>query len=224
MGYKIAIDGPAGSGKGFVSGEISKRLGLLNVDTGAMYRAFSLYLLENNIGFKNENIVVNAFDNVTIEIKNIDFIPHVFLNNVDVTDKIRTEEIGKVASVISTMPSIREKMVKLQRSYAKNNNIVMDGRDIGSVVLPDAELKIYLTADVEVRAKRRYIDLIMKDNTVTFDQVLESVKKRDYSDVTREISPLVKTNDMVIVDTTNLSKEQVIAKVLEIVKEKGLVD
>lgn len=223
MGYKISIDGPSGAGKGCVAKSISERLGVLNIDTGAMYRAFALYCNRNNIDVQDENAVVQALSQVNINLETVNSEIKVILNGEDVSSYIRNEQIGYLASKVSTFIQVREYMKNKQRTLADEHNVVTEGRDIGSVVFPDAELKIYLTADVETRAERRYKDLLLKNKEITFEQVLEDIKRRDFSDTTRAISPLVKTEDMIEIDNTNMSKEQVVERVLELVKEKGLV-
>ena len=223
MGYKIAIDGPSGTGKGHVARVVSKILGIVNIDTGAMYRAFALYCNENNVNLEDTKAINEALENVEIEFEHNNDKMKVLLNGKDVSDAIRTEQVGYMASKVSAIVEIRQYMVKKQRELAGTNNVLMEGRDIGSVVFPDAELKIYLTADADVRAHRRYKDLVLKNKDVTFEQVLEDIKRRDELDKTKAISPLIKTEDMIEIDSTNLSKEQVVEKVLELVKEKGLV-
>ena len=223
MGYKIAIDGPSGAGKGYVAQSIAGKLGILNIDTGAMYRSFALYCKYNNINIDDEKTISAILKNVDIDIKCINNIIRAFLNGEDVSDKIRTEEIGMLASKVSALPKVRKYMLQRQRMLAGNNNVVTEGRDIGSVVFPDADLKIFLTATSEVRAQRRYKDLLAKNITITYEQVLEDIKKRDEADLTRKISPLIKTDDMIQIDSTNLTKEQVVEKVLELVRRKGLI-
>ena len=223
MGYKITIDGPAGAGKGFLATELANRLNLLYVDTGAMYRAIALYTIENNIDASNNEKVIDSLKDINIKLSYEDKKLKIHLNNSDVSVKIRTEQVALVAAKVSSIPEVREFMVKLQRNFAKNNNIVMEGRDIGSIVLPDAELKIFLTGSKEERAKRRMLDLINKGKVVTLEEVIELINKRDELDTTREISPLIKTEDMIEIDTTNLDKDGVVKRALELVKEKGLI-
>lgn len=224
MGNKITIDGPAGAGKGFVAQTIANKLGYMYIDTGAMYRAFGLYVLNNNIDINDEEKISEALDNVDIRLEydeNKKLI--VYLNEEDVSNAIRTEQVGVFSAVVSALPSVRELMTKLQKDMAGKNNIVMEGRDIGSVVFPDAEVKIFLTASKEERAKRRYNDLLEKGRKTTYSEVLASIAKRDELDTTKKISPLIKTEDMIEVDTTFLNKEEVIERVLQIVKEKGII-
>lgn len=223
MGYKIAIDGPSGAGKGCVAKSLSDKLGILNIDTGAMYRAFSLYCKQTNVDVENESKVKEIISCVDINLQPGNNGLKVILNGEDVSGDIRNEQIGMIAAKVSIIPEVREYMKQKQRNLAGNHNVVAEGRDIGSVVFPDADLKIYLTADVETRAHRRHKDLLLKNKDIKFEQVLEDIKRRDESDRTRKISPLIKTEDMIEIDNTNLSKEQVVEKVLQLVARKGLV-
>ena len=223
MGYKITIDGPAGAGKGFLATELANRLDLLYVDTGAMYRAIALYTIENNIDASNNEQVIDSLKDINIKLSYEEKKLKIYLNNSDVSVKIRTEQVALVAAKVSSIPEVREFMVNIQRNFAKNNNIVMEGRDIGSIVLPDAELKIFLTGSKEERAKRRMLDLINKGKVVTLEEVIDLINKRDELDTTREISPLIKTEDMIEIDTTNLDKDGVVKRALELVEEKGLI-
>ena len=223
MGYKITIDGPAGAGKGFLATELANRLDLLYVDTGAMYRAIALYTIENNIDASNNEQVIDSLKDINIKLSYEEKKLKIYLNNSDVSVKIRTEQVALVAAKVSSIPEVREFMVNIQRNFAKNNNIVMEGRDIGSIVLPDAELKIFLTGSKEERAKRRMLDLINKGKVVTLEEVIDLINKRDELDRTREISPLIKTEDMIEIDTTNLDKDGVVKRALELVEEKGLI-
>ena len=223
MGYKITIDGPAGAGKGFLATELANRLDLLYVDTGAMYRAIALYTIENNIDASNNEQVIDSLKDINIKLSYEEKKLKIYLNNSDVSVKIRTEQVALVAAKVSSIPEVREFMVNIQRNFAKNNNIVMEGRDIGSIVLPDAELKIFLTGSKEERAKRRMLDLINKGKVVTLEEVIALINKRDELDTTREISPLIKTEDMIEIDTTNLDKDGVVKRALELVEEKGLI-
>lgn len=223
MGYKITIDGPSGTGKGYVAREISKKLGILNIDTGAMYRAFGLYCKNNNIDLNSEEQIKNALDDVNISFDYTEDTLKVFLNEKNISTEIRTEEIGLIASKVSAIPLVRQNMVERQRKLAGSNNVLMEGRDIGSVVFPNAELKIFLTASPEIRAQRRYKDLVLKNKDVTIEQVRDDIKRRDELDINKGVSPLIKTEDMIELDTTNLSKQEVLNEVLKLVKQKGLV-
>lgn len=223
MGYKISIDGPSGAGKGSVAKGLSEKLDILNIDTGAMYRTLALYCIENNINVDDEKQIISILKDVDIYLQNENSLVKAFLNDIDVSHKIRTEQVGFVAAKVSSVLAVREYMREKQRAMAGSQNVVAEGRDIGSVVFPDADLKIFLTATVETRAERRYKDMLQKNKETTYEEVLEYIKQRDELDKTRKISPLIKTQDMVEIDNTNMSKEQVVDKVLELVREKGLV-
>lgn len=223
MSYKIAIDGPAGAGKGYVAKTISKILGIIYIDTGAMYRTFGLYVNQEGIDLQDEASVEKALANCNISFKYAGDKLSVYLNGVDVEENIRTEEAGMMASKVSSIKSVRQDMVRRQREMGKEYSVIMEGRDIGSVVFPDAEVKIYLTADVTERAKRRLIDLNAKGLGITLEEVIEDIKKRDEADINKPISPLIKTEDAVEVDTTNMTKDEVVNHILGIIKMKGIV-
>jgi len=221
--YIIAIDGPSAAGKSCLSKEISDRLNIVYIDTGAMYRAVALYFLQNNINMEDEEQVKNALDNITIKFRRLDNKLRVFLNDKDISDEIRTEQIGMIASKVSAVPAVRYDMVDRQRKLAEDSSVILDGRDIGSVVFPNADLKVYLTASEEERAKRRLIDLEQKGIDTTFEEVLQDIKKRDYNDINKPISPLVKTEDAVLIDTTDMTREEVINKVVSLLKERDVI-
>lgn len=218
----IAIDGPSGSGKSTISKIIAKKIGFINVDTGALYRTIAYFFLENKINYKEKSEVLKNLNNISVSLKNENFSQTIFLNGVDVTQKIRTNEISMVSSEISVIPEVRQFLLKLQRDIAKENNVVIDGRDIGTVVLPNADVKIFLTADPKVRAKRRYNQLISKGQSTTFDEILELINKRDYNDIHRKISPLKKADDAILVDNSNLNQQDTVYKLIEIIKKKGI--
>lgn len=218
----IAIDGPSGSGKSTISKIIAKKIGFINVDTGALYRTIAYFFLENKINYKEKSEVLKNLNNISVSLKNENFSQTIFLNGVDVTQKIRTNEISMVSSEISVIPEVRQFLLKLQRDIAKENNVVIDGRDIGTVVLPNADVKIFLTADLKVRAKRRYNQLISKGQSTTFDEILELINKRDYNDIHRKISPLKKANDAILVDNSNLNQKNTVDKLMEIIEKKGI--
>ena len=209
MSYQIAIDGPAGAGKSTIAKLVSKELGFVYVDTGAMYRAMALNCLNNGIDKNDEESVVALCEKTDVSIKYMDGEQAVFLNGENVNGLIRTPEVGNVASSISVYGKVREKLVSLQQSLAVSENVVMDGRDIGSVVLPNADLKIYLDADVNVRAKRRFDELVQKGEAPSFDTILEEMKERDYRDTHRDNSPLVRVPDAVYVDSSYMTIEEV---------------
>ena len=218
----IAIDGPSGSGKSTISKIIAKKIGFINVDTGALYRTIAYFFLENKINYKEKSEVLKNLNNISVSLKNENFSQTIFLNGVDVTQKIRTNEISMVSSEISVIPEVRQFLLKLQRDIAKENNVVIDGRDIGTVVLPNADVKIFLTADLKVRAKRRYNQLISKGQSTTFDEILELINKRDYNDIHRKISPLKKADDAILVDNSNLNQKNTVDKLMEIIEKKGI--
>lgn len=221
--YNIAIDGPAGAGKSSIAKALSKKLGFVYIDTGAMYRAVALFFLENGIKDSSDNEIDNLLDKLDINIKYTDGEQRVFLNNVDVSDKLRQEEIGKLASRFSAVKSVREKLVALQRKLAKKENVIMDGRDIGTVVMPNADLKIYLSAGSKVRAKRRYLELIEKgfDRAALDEKAIENeIIKRDEADMNREISPLKKAEDAYYMDTSDMTFDEVVSKILDMVEKE----
>lgn len=218
----IAIDGPSGSGKSTISKIIAKKMGFINVDTGALYRTIAYFFLENKINYREKSEVLKSLNNISVSLKNENFSQTIFLNGVDVTQKIRTNEISMLSSEISVIPEVRQFLLKLQRDIAKENNVVIDGRDIGTVVIPNADVKIFLTADPKVRAKRRYNQLISKGQSTTFDEILELINKRDYNDIHRKISPLKKANDAILVDNSNLNQQDTVYKLIEIIKKKGI--
>ena len=221
--YNIAIDGPAGAGKSSIAKALSKKLGFVYIDTGAMYRAVALFFLENGIKDSSDNEIDKLLDKFDINIKYTDGEQRVFLNNVDVSDKLRQEEIGKLASRFSALKSVREKLVALQRKLAKKENVIMDGRDIGTVVLPNADLKIYLSAGSKVRAKRRYLELIEKgfDKAALDEKAIENeIIKRDEADMNREISPLKKAEDAYCLDTSDMTFDEVVSKILDMVEKE----
>ena len=221
--YNIAIDGPAGAGKSSIAKALSKKLGFVYIDTGAMYRAVALFFLENGIKDSSDNEIDKLLDELDINIKYTDGEQRVFLNNVDVSDKLRQEEIGKLASRFSAVKSVRKKLVALQRKLAKKENVIMDGRDIGTVVLPNADLKIYLSAGSKVRAKRRYLELIEKgfDSAALDEKAIENeIIKRDEADMNREISPLKKAEDAYYMDTSDMTFDEVVSKILDMVEKE----
>lgn len=217
----IAIDGPSGAGKSTIAKRAAKALGYIYIDTGAMYRTVGLYLLRVGVDIRTEHErVFESLSDINIDIKYISGNQHIFLNGEDVTSLIRTPEISMAASYAGTVKEIREKMTAIQRTLAKNNSCIMDGRDIGSFVLPNAEVKIYLTADVKVRAKRRYEELCEKGEEVTLDEVLESMLERDKNDSSREFMPLKRAEEAILLDTTDLSLNESCEKVIDIIKNK----
>ena len=220
MSFKIAIDGPAATGKSTTAKRLSRKLSFIYIDTGAMYRAMGLYFIENNISYEDEETINQVCDDIDIDIYYEDDEQHIKLNGRDVTKLIRTEEVSKYASVTSSYLKVREKLVALQRKLAEKNNVIMDGRDIGTVVLPNAELKVFLTATSEERARRRYEELLKKGQDVTLELVSHDLEERDHRDSTRANSPLRQADDAILIDTTNLSVDEVVEKIEELYNEK----
>ena len=217
----IAIDGPAGAGKSSIAKALSKRLGYIYIDTGAMYRAVALFFLDEGVKDSEDSRIESLLEKLDISIKYEDGTQKVFLNGVDVSDKLRLEQIGKLASKFSAIGIVREKLVALQRKLAKKENVVMDGRDIGTVVLPNADLKIYLSASSKVRAKRRYLQLLEKGNTdLDINLIEDEIIKRDEADMNREISPLKQAEDAYYLDSSDMTLEEVVSKILSMVKEE----
>ena len=216
MSYKIAIDGPSSAGKSTLAKMLAKELGYVYIDTGAMYRAIGYYLIENKIDIHDEKKVVDVLDKIDVTLDyDKDNNLHVYLNGRDISNKIRTQEVGEAASVCSQYLKVREKLVSLQRKLAEEKSCCMDGRDIASNVLPNANLKLYITASDECRAKRRYLEEREKGIDTTIEKVLEELKARDYRDMHREHNPLVKVDDAIEIDTTGMTPDELIDLVLE---------
>lgn len=224
--FAIAIDGPVASGKGTLASGLAKKLNALYIYTGAMYRALALFCLSEYVDIDDEEKVLNFFKTISIELKEPDQGQKrtftVLLNREDVSDRIHEKMIDETVPIIAAMPSIREKMVQLQKKLAIGRNVVMEGRDIAIDVLPNADLKIYLTASLEERVKRRYSQLKKRGDERSFKQIQEEIKKRDKKDFTRRASPLTVLKDVMILDTTNLSIEETIEKVIVELSKKGI--
>ncbi len=216
--FSIAIDGPAGAGKSTVAKAVATELNAMYLDTGAMYRAFGLYMLRRG-AIKDKSAIIAAVDDVDITVEFIDGAQHIFLGGEDVSDAIREPEVSMAASEVSTVPEVRERMVALQRKIAEGHDVIMDGRDIGTKVLPNATLKIYLTASVEERARRRCLELEQKGIPEPYEKVLEEMKARDYQDTHRAASPLRPADDAVTVDTTNNTLEESVAEIRRLALE-----
>ncbi|MGN0612184.1 MAG: (d)CMP kinase [Ruminiclostridium sp.] len=221
MSIAVAIDGPVGAGKSSIAKECAKRLGFIYVDTGALYRCIGLFCDRNGVNIDDASRVKAALSHITLDVKIKNGTQHVYLNGYDVSEEIRLPEISMAASKVSAIPAVREYLLQFQRDMAASQNVIMDGRDIGTVVLPNAEVKIYLTADAEVRAKRRYDELIAKGNNVTFESVLADLNQRDHNDMTREIAPLKQADDAVLADTTKLDFDSSCDLLIGIIKEKA---
>lgn len=222
MNYSIAIDGPAGAGKSTIAKEIAKKMNYVYVDTGAMYRAMAVYFNRHGIHADNERDINRAVNDIDITIDYIDGEQQVFLNGENVTTLLRTEETGKMASKTSKYAAVRTKLVELQRKLAAVSNVVMDGRDIGTTVLPDAFCKIYLTASVEARTIRRYNELKQKSFKCDFNEIKSDIEKRDYEDMNRQISPLKQAEDAILLDTSNMGIEEVVDRIITIIQSKKL--
>ena len=220
MGKSIAIDGPAGAGKSTIAKMVAKELGFIYVDTGAMYRAMALYMINNNIDAADSEKISSTCQSADITIKYVDGVQVVYLNGENVNSQIRTEAVGNMASASSVNADVRKKLVELQQKMAKTTDVVMDGRDIGTVVLPDADLKVYLTASSKVRAERRFKELIGKGIKCDFDLIEKDIIDRDYRDMHRENSPLKQAEDAVLVDSSDMTIEQVAEKILELYRAK----
>ena len=219
--YAIAIDGPAGAGKSTIAKRLAKELGYYYVDTGAIYRTVAYFLDLLGVSPKDVDGVERYIDELTIDIEyDEDGKQHMLMNGMDVTDEIRTQDISQKASLVSAHAIVREMLLDMQRDVAKAHNVIMDGRDIGTVVLPKADVKIFLTATAEVRAKRRYDELIAKGQDVNLEQVLKDIQQRDYQDTHREIAPLKMARDSIKLDTSELDIEGVLEAMQTIIKEK----
>ena len=219
--YSIAIDGPAGAGKSTIAKRLARELGYYYVDTGAIYRTVAYFLDLLGISPKDVDNVNRYIDELTIGIEyDEDGTQHMIMNGMDVTGEIRTQDISQKASLVSAHAVVRDVLLDMQRDVAKAHNVIMDGRDIGTVVLPKADVKIFLTADPEVRAKRRYDELIAKGQKANLDVILKEIKQRDYQDTHREVAPLKMARDSIKVDTSDMDIEQVVAAIREIAGKK----
>ena len=216
----VAVDGPAGSGKGTITKKIEEEIGFLNLDTGATYRCVALQMLKENVSLEDEQKIIDIANKIDIQIDNTGSKDIVLLNGKDVSDEIRTKEVTAIVSQVSSIIPVRERLVEVQRNLAKGKNVIVEGRDIGTVVFPNAELKIYLDADEEVRAKRRYAENIEKGINTSYLEVLENVRMRDYNDMHKKIGALKKADDAVVIDTTNLTIDEVTQKVKQLIEEK----
>lgn len=212
----VAIDGPAGSGKSTIAKIIADRYSFTYIDTGAMYRMITLYCLENKINFENEMAIKNILDTISLDMQGDKFL----LNNIDVSKEIRETRINENVSKIASIKIVRENLVNLQRKISQGKNVILDGRDIGTVVFPNAQIKIYLIASPEERAKRRYRELVQKGTEISYEEVLKSIKERDYIDSTRKESPLMKADDAIELDSTGLKIEEVLDFISKKIEEK----
>lgn len=218
MTYNIAIDGPAGAGKSTIAKRVSDELSFIYVDTGAMYRSIALYLLRKDILATDVEAVKAALEDIEIAIQYVNGEQHVLLNGEDVSGQIRTEEVGNMASKSSALPCVRAKLLELQKKLAREHDVVMDGRDIGTNILPDAQLKIYLTASVDTRASRRYKELIEKGTDCDLEAIKKDIEQRDYQDMHRETAPLMQAKDAVYLDSSDMTIAQVVEKIKSLAK------
>lgn len=212
----IAIDGPAGAGKSSVAKVVAKKLGFVYMDTGALYRAVALHVLRSN----DPQNTIDTLDNIDLKISIVDGQQKIFLNSEDITEKIRTPEVSSMASKLSAKPKVREFLLDMQRDFAKKYNVLMDGRDIGTTILPNATLKIFLTASPEVRAERRYKELCEKGQNISLENILSEINERDYRDEHRDISPLRKADDAILVDTSDLNFDQAVHTIITLIQER----
>lgn len=220
MIINVAVDGPAGAGKSTLAKAAAKELGFIYVDTGALYRSIAYYVIKKGADPKSADEVVPLLDEIKPELRYIDGVQHVFVNGEDVSGHIRTPEISMGSSGVSAIPQVRKFLFQLQKNIAAENNIIMDGRDIGTVVLPDAQVKVYLTASDKVRADRRYKELCEKGDAPSYEEVLEDIRQRDHNDMNREISPLRQAEDAVLLDTSDDTPEQALERLVSLIKEK----
>lgn len=220
MAFNIAIDGPAGAGKSTIAKTLAKELGYVYVDTGAMYRAMAYFFLQKGINKDDEAAITEAVDGADVTIRYENGVQQVLLNGENVTGCLRTEQVGNMASSTSVYPAVRTKLVALQQKLAKTTDVIMDGRDIGTCVLPDAQVKIYLTASVETRAKRRYMELMEKGEPADLEKIAADIKERDHRDMHREMSPLRQAEDAVLVDSSDMSIVEVVSAIRAIAEEK----
>ncbi|GAB1463588.1 (d)CMP kinase [Pedobacter sp. UBA4863] len=212
----IAIDGYSSCGKSTLAKALAKKLGFIYIDSGAMYRAITLYFLRNNVDFENHDAVVDALQHIELNFHSKDYESHITLNGEEVSDEIRLMPVSEAVSPVSAIKEVRKEMVKQQQRMGKSKNIVMDGRDIGTAVFPDAQVKFFMTADPKIRAERRYNEMLAKgDTTITLEEVFENIAHRDYADTTREESPLTRAEDAIILDNTDITEEEQLAFALE---------
>lgn len=216
----VAVDGPAGSGKGTVTKKIEEKLGFLNLDTGATYRCVALQVLRENVSLADEEKIVKIANEINIKIDNKGKKDVILLNGEDVSKEIRTKEVTSIVSQVSSIIPVREKMVEVQRKLAHGKNVIVEGRDIGTVVFPNADIKIYLDASEEIRAKRRYEENKQNGIDTTYEEVLENVKMRDYNDMHKKVGALKKADDAIVIDSSNLTIDEVTKKIEDIIKSK----
>ncbi len=217
---QIAIDGPGGAGKSTISKAVAAKLGIVYVDTGALYRTIGYYVRSKDLDPHDKEAVSACLGEITIEVRYVDGVQKVFLNGEDLGDRIRTPEMSMYASAVSAIPSVRSFLLETQKDIARKNSVIMDGRDIGTVILPNADVKIYLTASAECRAKRRYDELIAKGQEVRYEDVLREMNERDTQDSTRDIAPAQAAKDAVVFDNTGMNLEESVEAIVKLIHEK----
>mgnify|MGYP003229823432 FL=1 len=210
MGYNVAIDGPAGAGKSTIAKLVAKEKGYIYVDTGAMYRGLAIHFIKKGIKAEDIKGIVEACKDAEVSIVYENDVQQIYLNGENVTAMLRTEEVGNMASKTSAIPAVREKLLELQRTLAREKNVIMDGRDIGTNILPNADVKIYLTASVETRATRRYKELLEKGENCVYEEIAQDIKERDERDMNREIAPLKQAEDAILVDSSEMTIDEVV--------------
>ena len=218
MGYNIAIDGPAGAGKSTIAKQVAKEKGFIYVDTGAMYRGLAVHFLQNGIDPQDTKEIEEACRNAEVTIGYEDGNQQIYLNGENITSRLRQEEVGNMASKSSAVPKVREKLLDLQRTLAAEKDVLMDGRDIGTNVLPQADVKVFLTADARTRAKRRYDELTAKGISCNLDEIESDIRERDERDMNRETAPLKQAEDAVLIDSSHMSIPEVVSKILSLCK------
>lgn len=220
MSFIVGIDGPAGSGKGTVTKQVANRLGLINIDTGSTYRCVALETINQGVGLEEKDKIIEIAKTIKVDIQALPEGDKIFLNGKEVTKEIRSKEVTEIVSQISSIKEVRFEMVNLQRRLAEGKDVIMEGRDICTYVFPNADVKIYLDASIEERAKRRYKEMQEKNINMSYEEVIENIRKRDENDKSKEIGALKKAEDSIVIDTTSLTIKQVVEKVIEIIKNK----
>ena len=220
MGYNIAIDGPAGAGKSTIAKLVAKRLGFIYVDTGAIYRALAIHFLKKGLTSQDTEEIKKSCKEASVRLEYQEGVQHVYLNDEDVTGMLREEAVGNMASVSSAIAEVRAQLLELQRNMAKCNDVVMDGRDIGTNILPNADVKIYLTASVEERARRRFVELQQQGKPCDFESIASDIQERDQRDMNREIAPLKRAEDAVFVDSSNMTIDEVVDTIIALCQQK----
>ncbi len=222
MSFIVGIDGPAGSGKGTVTKQVANRLGLINIDTGSTYRCVALETINQGVGLEEKDKIIEIAKTIKVDIQALPEGDKIFLNGKEVTKEIRSKEVTEIVSQISSIKEVRFEMVNLQRRLAEGKDVIMEGRDICTYVFPNADVKIYLDASIEERAKRRYKEMQEKNINMSYEEVEENIRKRDENDKAKEIGALKKAEDSIVVDTTSLTIEQVVEEIIEIINNKKI--